>query len=129
MANELQELNKADILDRFASYKRSVHNQISKANEAAGELQRKLVIAGTSALAGKYVADAAATNAETFSVFGLTFEQTMALGASAAEFLIEDRDTKRLVGGIADAFVSISCYQLGQEMQSRSAANAGTANP
>lgn len=127
MANgELQEMSKAEVIDRFQAFKNSVRSRFSRAEEAAGELQRKMVVGGVALLAGRYVANAQAQGTETLSLFGLSFEQTMALGLSAAEMLTDDRDLKRVVGGAADAFIAVAAYQAGQELSGREAADTGT---
>lgn len=128
MANDLAELNKNDLIDRFNSFKASTRARLGRAEEAAGELQQKMITGGVALLAGRYTASAAAQGNETLSLFGLSFEQTMAVGLTAAEFFTDDRDMKRVIGGAANAFIAVAAYQAGQEMSGREASAAGT-NP
>ncbi len=117
MASELSELSKSEVVDRFNQFRATVRSKVSRAEEAAGEVQRKLVVGGVALLGGKYTADAQAQGVETFSVFGLSFEQTSALALTVAEFMTDDRDLKRLLGGGADAMIAVAAYQAGQDMQ------------
>ena len=121
MASELSELSKSEVVDRFNQFRATVRSKVSRAEEAAGEVQRKLVVGGVALLAGKYTADAQAQGVETFSVFGLSFEQTSALALTIAEFMTDDRDLKRLLGGGADAMIAVAAYQAGQDMQGSTA--------
>ena len=121
MASELSELSKSEVVDRFNQFRATVRSKVSRAEEAAGEVQRKLVVGGVALLAGKYTADAQAQGVETFSVFGLSFEQTSALALTLAEFMTDDRDLKRLLGGGADAMIAVAAYQAGQDMQGSTA--------
>jgi len=121
MASELSELSKSEVVDRFNQFRATVRSKVSRAEEAAGEVQRKLVVGGVALLAGKYTADAQAQGVETFSVFGLSFEQTSALALTVAEFMTDDRDLKRLLGGGADAMIAVAAYQAGQDMQGSTA--------
>ena len=127
---DVSELSKSEVIDRFNSFRAGVRTRMARAEEAAGELQRKMVVAGTAVLAGKYVASAQAQGTETLSVMGLSFEQTMAVGLTVAELLTEDKDLRRVIGGAADAFIAVSGYQLGQEMQGAAAEpRPGTTTP
>ncbi len=118
-SGELAEMSKSEVVDRFQQFKAAVRARANRAEQAAGELQRKMVVGGVALMAGRYTAQAQAQGTETLSLFGLSFEQTMAVTLSAAEMFIDDTDTKRIVGGAADAFIAVAAYQAGQEMSGR----------